>query len=301
MSDEQKPNRDKPEDSGNPFRKGPPPWLPKLPDFQEQQRKMLRDATSNLLKVPRFELRTQIYVPQFDFGDFLSSLRETIAKIQERIDADRLLIEEHAPSNWPALDAPIEHKRLHNVALSGIPVAWLPRAEVLIELADCEPDAYLATLSRFDAEIVEDCQRVTEPMLAGPYSEQAVFIGQCLEAFSVGAFAACQALAAVVAETALRYGFVPSKRFGWGGDLKAHINESKTFEPKDYRRTLVLVPFENAYRGFDYEDTSEDVFGRNITLHRVDSTQYTPANALVALMLAVSALRETHEAEASTN
>lgn len=48
MNDEQRPDGDEPADAGKQPRKIPRPWLPKLPDFQAQQREMIRAAASRV-------------------------------------------------------------------------------------------------------------------------------------------------------------------------------------------------------------------------------------------------------------
>lgn len=287
----------------------PQPWLASyLRNFQQLDS---LNSAMNPMEIIRREVIKNIrasvdyrVVPEFDVREFYGPLFEAIeqARRQAYIDGFIGIVTGRAPENWPELDAPIRHRRLLNVAAFGVPVAWVPPAEVLTDLARSEPDGYGSVLIRHRAAIVESCQRVVVPVWDGPYAEQVAFIDQCLKALSAGAFAACQILAAVVAETALRIGFVPSSKVEgekkappWVPTPRDHVDQSKNFEEGDFRRTLVLVPFQQAYRQFEYDDFGEGQFGRNASEHRADFRQFTLVNALISLMLAVSVLREAHE------
>ncbi|MGW3875981.1 hypothetical protein ACWD95_43635, partial [Streptomyces sp. NPDC005069] len=63
----------------------------------------------------------------------------------------------------------------------------------------------------------------------------------------------------------------------------------------EFRQACVLAPFVSACEDFWAPDPVPASFNRHATVHAAGPTQYTEANALTAIMLAVSVLRELQE------
>ncbi len=209
------------------------------------------------------------------------------------------------PRNWAAHDwstADIE-AAMPILCDEGIPLAWVPRAAIVAELIHA-PDAASrqAVLAARIPEIVEDCRDVLSVILDPDLKPLVDLAESALDALSVAPPAA-QALAANIFETFLRdanrRGQMFSGNFGYFKTEKVvkRITAVSDDTPvNEFRESCVLTPALLALQSYNPEtDPLPTEFGRHPTVHRAHPQHYTPANAVIAVMLAISFLRQAQE------
>jgi hypothetical protein len=153
------------------------------------------------------------------------------------------------------------------------------------------------------SEIVEDCRQRLEEVLEDDLQHLDGLADDALRALEQANPTAAQALAANVFDTLLRDVCHRGRLFaGSSGRFKyQHVTGGITPVSDEtlvgvYRATCVLTPVLKALAEFNCEtDPVPGRFARHATVHRAGTTQYTPANAVIAIMLATSLLREAQE------
>jgi hypothetical protein len=208
------------------------------------------------------------------------------------------------PSNWwsvPQLDGDVATAIMQG---EGIPLAWVPRAETVADLI-AAPDAATrdTILVARTPDIVEDCRQRLAEVLDADLQHLEGLIDDALRALEQSIPTAAQALAANVFDTLLRDVRNRGRLFaGSTGRFKyKHVTSGITPVSDEtliglYRATCVLTPVLMALDEFNFEtDPVPGRFRRHATAHRAGTTQYTPANAIIAVMLATSLLREAQE------
>jgi hypothetical protein len=208
------------------------------------------------------------------------------------------------PLNWwsvPQFDGDAATAIMQN---EGIPLAWVPRAEIVADLT-AAPDAATrdTILVARTPEIVEDCRRRLAEVLDADLQYLDGLIEDALRALEQSNPTAAQALAANVFDTLLRDMGHRGRLFaGVTGRFRYRdVTGSITAVSDDtliglYRATCVLTPVLKALEEFNFEtDPVPERFRRHATAHRAGTIQYTAANAVIAIMLATSLLREAQE------
>jgi hypothetical protein len=208
------------------------------------------------------------------------------------------------PPNWWAVDQLDVDVVVTIMREEGIPLAWVPRAAVIAELT-AAPDAAMrdAILGERTAEIVEDCRQCLSRVLNADLQDLKGLAGNAVRALEQANPTAAQALAANVFDTLLRDVRHRGGLFaGSSGKFKyQHVTGEITPVSDEtligkYRASCVLTPVLKALAEFNFEtDTVPGRFARHATAHRAGTIQYTSANAVIAIMLATSLLREAQE------
>ena len=207
-------------------------------------------------------------------------------------------VREALPANWPGdpdWEAALE------IMNDGIPLMWVPREEIVTALmrADDGP-ARRDVLVQRAAEIIVDCQATLGEVEAAELRPLAGLTGDACKAMADGHRAASQALAANVFDTWLRQAARRGVRLqlpanGWF----AYKNVRGQLEPvtgdvslRNLRAEGALAPAFMALAAFDGADAVPAEFTRHATAHAAGPEQYNDANAVIALMLASSVLRQ---------
>ena len=126
-------------------------------------------------------------------------------------------------------------------------------------------------------------------------------VDACREAVAAaraGLTRAAQSLAASVVDSAVRL-VVPQLSSSYYPKVIEKVSSNEDPYMQDLREVATYWPVAPALRPFwgHKGDPTPTDFNRHASAHAVGSEQYTPANALVALMLATSMLREFEEHE----
>lgn len=239
------------------------------------------------------------YLAQYNFGA-LKSLQEALARSLPRIDLAglRQAIRRGTPPNWHDLDDGVRLSDLLGITEAGLPTAWVPRAEVLAELIDVtEADRPVVFATR-RIEIIEDCRTALKDVTSPELDDLVDILGEALTVAEEGRLAAAQALAACVFDTILRHTIKPLRIAGYYPKAKAEItNRHENASMAELRWGLVHVAAIAALEKFDHPagDPIPPSFNRHASAHAVSRVQYTPANAMIALALATSLIREAHQ------
>ncbi len=207
------------------------------------------------------------------------------------------------PPNW--LPKPeLNLAAAMTVLESGIPLIWVPPAPVVSDLlAARDPDERNGILTDRIGFISEHClevlDEVTEPRLE-PLARMAK---QSVASLELGLPGPAQALAANIFDTWLYEArnrgilFQPSGPASVYAQLRKHVGPvSAEILLRRFREVCVLSPAAAAL--VDYKPPggpSPPQFSRHATVHYARPESYTPARAVIAVMLSSSVLREAQE------
>jgi hypothetical protein len=246
----------------------------------------------------------RVKLPAFEFPE-LQALQTQIAQVFAGVDWSAIqqgiqqAYRRGVPPNWRDLGDDLKLWPLVELCEAGYPTAWVPRASVLQELIDAnEPDRGAVFAAR-RVEIIEDCCACLEEVTSGELVDITVMLGEALELAETGRhLVAAQALAACVFDTILRRNIKPQSVAGYYRDAKKEINDRHENASLDKLRWgVVHVPAIVALAKFDAPngDPVPTIFNRHASAHAVGPEQYTEANAVIALALATSLVREAHQ------
>ena len=204
-------------------------------------------------------------------------------------------LEQAKPPNWPSF---LNYPRLHILARAGFPVVWVPGADVLTALMAVSTDAERSqVLVEHADEIIGHARTVlgdvTDPELADFAEVMRQALGCVREAY-----APAQALSLQVA-TILA---LQETRMSKLADLRSHlqdlvVNPTTPVAPSDLRVVMTLVAVAPVVSQF-FEFRGDPVPttpNRHAVSHTVSPAQYTPANALWSVLIAMSVLRQAQE------
>lgn len=287
---------------------------PAIPDFTQHIREQLRSAMPDLTN-----LNTRIFpaismagvMPPAVF-DSLAATTSNFASLMPDLSAMASLklpkyelpnlsaafsaileqLRNSLPPNWPSdVD---EHALLAVVQDEGIPLVWVPRAEIVdAVLGAADRNARLELLVEYQHMIVDDCREVLAAMDAEGLSGQVPLASKAVEALAGDHFEAAQALAVVVTETAVAQSI--------SGKYEV-VKKQVLFDPQlvPYgllRLNAALAPIGRFYTIWwaGSGDPKPQELSRHVSVHHADAGHYTEANAVIAVMLVTSVLRALQE------
>ncbi|TCK25224.1 hypothetical protein [Pseudonocardia endophytica] len=240
------------------------------------------------------------HLQQIDFV-WLEGLREQLAGVLSRIDFGKIAdaIHRGLPPNWQELNDMVRISELFDITEAGYPTAWVPRASILNQLIQAETDDERGQIfAGHQAEIIEDCRTVIADVVDEDLVELAEMLEEMLTVAEGGHLVAAQALAASIFDTTLRFTIEPERISGYYAKVKAEIEDHKeNASLSELRWGLVHIPAVAALKMFNAPagDPVPDRFNRHASAHAVGRVQYSPANALIAVTLATSLVREAQE------
>jgi len=217
---------------------------------------------------------------------------ESLAQVNWAALAER--VTDLVPQNWSG-DVQYEEAMVI-INDEGIPLIWVPRAEVVELLVSSKNgEARRAVLTQQASSIIADvriCLDEAEDVPA--LAEHVYLVRESASAFEAGFVNAAQALATDVLDS-LVMAYI-------GNHAKVH----KRIQPisdevlaGEFVKTASLSPLLQAYQPYwaDRGDPMPTRYNRHATVHGGSTIQFTPANAVVALMLVTSFLRNLAEVE----
>ena len=231
------------------------------------------------------------------FNNFVHSMGG-IEKVQEAVrTAATLLAEVHKalPPNWPG---GLDYGRAIDIANDGIPVVWVPPAEILVELV-AAPDraARLALLHSHQGELLADVYRVLGEVTHSDLAGQMPLAQAAVDTWAGGQIEAAQSLAVTVVEAVVT-------RYHAKGRSYAKVREAAKIDLDDdslsiaeLRLSVALAPLWTFYTPWfpSSGDPLPDALSRHVTVHQADIGHYTADNALIAVLLVASMLRAFQE------
>lgn len=218
---------------------------------------------------------------------FRKQFEDTLEKTRRVIEVWREEFRRTLPPNWQALDEAEIEVAGDIMERTGWSLAWTPPADVVRKVVAAENDeARKVLLLAEEARVMVDldrllAERVTVPELADVRAAAV----EGLETYRGGQWRAAQALAAATITTAVHDSlglrdFVQVRR-----ELKKMHPDEMDF--RDLRLALVMTAARKALDRHHFDRLPAN-FNRMASSHWVKAPQYSPVNALTALMLLVS-------------
>lgn len=255
-------------------------------------RALRKFAGSQVQEVPHFA------VPQFDFGDLLGTRRlvETAHISLRSFDfaAWERTSTAWRPPNWPDdVDCAVLEEIVND---EGLPVVWVPRAEVLARmLRAADRTERVGLLMANAVSLVEDCVGVLPELTHKDLSGQVPLANAALAAWRAGQTEGAQALAVVVIDSALRAVFENAGNYKqFGEDARIDFEDAPAMHIK---ALCALAPIAAFYTPWWPKSGSPPpaVLSRHVSIHQATAQQYKPKHSLVAVLLMTSVLRGLHE------
>ncbi|WP_155957161.1 hypothetical protein [Rhodococcus sp. UNC23MFCrub1.1] len=201
------------------------------------------------------------------------------------------------PANWPK-ERPDLDLVCQIVEDEGIPLVYVPRANVVVELVDAaDRDERVAILLDRTRAILDDCDEALHDTLGDEVEGQRGLLQNAVTALRDGHGDAAQALAVNVCDTLIgehideRHG--KAKNWCGLGDL------GHALWTDQLRIELGVAPVVNLLTEWNPKSGKPRpmALSRHVTIHRAHRDHYTPANAIIAVMVATGlmlALAEMH-------
>ena len=257
----------------------------------------------------RHSIRLHEILEQFDHVDDADVVEK--AKTNRALSAALRLIR---PENWRGCG--LRPEQILPIAVdSGIPVVWVPPTSVLKALVAAEPADRMGVLMASEAEVVAQCRLLLDECSDPWVSEMRTLIGRSLDAYQAGFHEAAMALAVAVGEPLALWASVPRVQMfessqaeqEWEANRKRHKYELAKRElaaagpgaPKPVRvhRNALIAPIPKFFTPFYGEQDEEipDTVSRHATVHQPTIEHLSQENALLAVMLCVSLLRQQQD------
>lgn len=183
----------------------------------------------------------------------------------------------------------------------GIPLVWVPRPAIVADMVGAwDAEARDRILLSFREEIADDCLTVLSEVTAPGLKPLAELAAEAVIALRDGHGSSAQALAGNVFDTLLRdvarrgviFTGPPVGYFKYDKIRKRIPPVSDDTLIRRFRADCVLSAALQALEEYKPSDPPPGRFLRHATAHYARAEQYTPVNAIVAVMLAASMLRE---------
>lgn len=215
------------------------------------------------------------------------------------------------PRNWRGTG--IQPDRFLAVATeSGIPVAWVPPASVLKELASATPTDRMAIVHAHASDILTQCGDLLSECSDEWLGDARLLVRRAIQAFHAGHHEAAMALAVIVGEPLALWASVPhvqmfeseaekqswakmrgSKKYDLAKIELAAVGPRRKLDRAEVLRHALIAPIPRFFRPFHASPGKEnDTLSRHATVHGPSVNHLTTDNALLAIMLCISILRE---------
>lgn len=231
--------------------------------------------------------------------------RAEALQVAKRLTVSAPLIDKFArldPENWRY--EPLDREAMITVMEEGIPLVWVPPAEVIRDLC-AEPDpAHRREIlvARLD-QVLHHGGQVLEAINRVDLASSKQHLRECLALLDEGRPAAAQALATCVWDTTLRAlvradSSLQNKHGGFTYKIiKAAMPQADMGVTVGKFRAYCLNTCLHAAWGEYFGPQVPPQYNRHATAHAVGPTQYTTANAAVAFMNALGLMRELEETQ----
>lgn len=205
-------------------------------------------------------------------------------------DAKWLLLLGVYPPNWHsrALD-PVDADVLRPLLRDeGIVLAWAPDTDTLVQLLDADSaEERKQILAHRKSAIAEHCQNALEAAPSGELDEARLLAISAVEALQAGHHQAAQALATNVLEACINERLPRKER-----NILVNRKSGSAFEREEAFRAAMVFDAVNAAYAQEYRPNRgipvPTSYSRHATAHSTSLEQYTPLNALLAIMHATA-------------
>lgn len=224
---------------------------------------------------------TTFKAPAFVWPDYAGAFAAMFERLRETL-----------PPNWSEeID---ESEAISVIGTDGIPLVWVPRTEIVAAvLAASDRNARLQLLIIHQAQIVDDCREVLAGITEESLSGKVPLAIKAVEALAAGHFEAAQALAVVVAESAIAPAI---------SDKYQTVKKQVLFDPELIPYSLLrlraaLLPIGGFYTDWSPKSPHPmpEALSRHVSVHHAAVVHYTNENAVLAVLLVTSVLRALQE------
>jgi len=225
----------------------------------------------------------------------------------------RMALEISRPANWHGTG--LGPNEILSMAMeSGIPVAWVPSAEVLRALVSGHPSHRMSLLVRHESDVVDHGRELLRECDDPWTDDEQHLLSKALSAYEAGFHEAAMALAVVVGEPLALWASIPRAQvldsaYGASGfdtaKLSGYQRARLEFESKlanssasarnyDVLRQALIAPIPSFFTPFFGKpgEPIPETLSRHATVHHPTPQHLSRENALIALMLGVSILRD---------
>jgi hypothetical protein len=225
---------------------------------------------------------------------------KSLARLVEPLHGVFSRLAEAVPENWRDIPDP-DYDAALDMMNDGIPLIWVPRSSIVAQLMQARGAADRGkVLAQARQDVADDCSAVLADITAPHLSLLAIMAAEAVRTLRDGYCAGAQALATDVFDTWLQLmvrGSIlfdpPPKRIGFYPNVVRQIKPVSGDLPIVHLRPAgALAPVLLALARFFPGDEALTHFARHATVHAAIPEHYTDANAVVAVMLMTSALRQ---------
>ncbi len=196
------------------------------------------------------------FFPKLDLSAFLPDFQALLEDLRRS-----------RPPNWPP---GINLDRVAEVIRDdGLPLVWVPRAELVQEVVDAEDrGARVTVLLAHASELVQDCRGVLHGVTHAAFTGQQQLAERCVEALEQGHHEAAQALAVAVTETA-----VSRTLSGNYAKVKQQVLFNPDLVPyTQLRLRAALAPIHRFYTDWSPKSPhpAPEAISRHVSVHHAD-------------------------------
>ena len=248
----------------------------------------------------------QAAFPRVDYPDALE---------QARVDrALSVALEICRPRNWWGTGA--SQSLLRSARVEGLPLAWVPRSQTIVELnVAADPQARLGVLQSKQKQILQDCDDTLNVCTDEWLVDEATLARRSLTAIREGHHEAGMALAVALAEPLAAWAATPRATAFWSkqdhADWEKERLRSKyawaeieidraghgAVAPWDFRYQVLIAPIPRFFTTWwpDEGSLPPERLSRHVVAHHPTPDHFSVTNALLAIMLVTSILREQQD------
>jgi hypothetical protein len=254
------------------------------------------DAMASIIRPIATNTIRAVALPRIDLGSLLPpEMPELITRLRAAI-----------PENWRELEnaGGFDWLAAADVMNDGIPLIWVPGPLIVGQLLDAADSAARENVLLAErSQIVSDCDTALSHVTTPDLLPLADLAAASAAALSARHDAASQALSANVLDTWLHDATRRQVAFTGSPKWRSYEILKKQIQPVGPHTAIMrvktsgaLTPILPALARFDpATDPIPTRFARHATTHAAGTSQYTTLNALIALMLTTSVLRQSQE------
>lgn len=214
-------------------------------------------------------------------------MQTSVAKVLEEARS-------HVPPNWP----PGIGKVLDLAFVDRLPVVWVPPSLVLqemIELPDLETRQ--ACLIEHLDEVCGHALTVVDEITSSDLTFLAESLREAIELLMSGRFKGAQALAAILLDEMFQRRLKPQWESKAGLEIKMISSRRRDMKVKEVPYIGTLAAMYGVLDSYDLRkgDIVPYRFNRHASVHGHCKRQYTPTNAIVGVLYAISLARQMAE------
>ncbi|MBO3752178.1 hypothetical protein J5X84_39470 [Streptosporangiaceae bacterium NEAU-GS5] len=224
--------------------------------------------------------------------EFEVGLHHYFAKLQPDFEQISEWVEEKIPPNWLGADYNLE-KVEEIVSRDGIPITWVPRAQIVTELMQASDRAgRVAILVLRREEVMQDCLDCLDGVSHRRLREPAAMASKAIAAWRDGHDEAAQTLAACITEALIVR--------VWGKTGVAKNKATIDWDSLTFGRLKMAAAMAPIVRFYTPWWPSSGLpplteLSRHTTVHWPSPVQCNAKNCTIAIMLLCSLIRALHE------